>query len=88
MLILISILRSKDKKLFLKSLIDEEDVLVGQSDYKELLVDRDTFVPEDQPISNTSDQSSDSNNENSDMIKKTIADDISTDESKTESVDK
>lgn len=88
MLILISILRSKDKKLFLKSLIDEEDVLVGQSDYKELLVDRDTFVPEDHPVTNTSGQSSNSDNGNAEINKKTITDDISTDESKTESVDK
>ncbi|HOD92731.1 MAG TPA: prolipoprotein diacylglyceryl transferase [Clostridia bacterium] len=45
MLILISILRAKDKKLFMKSLIDEEEIQVGQSDYKDLLIDKDTYIP-------------------------------------------
>ena len=44
-LILISILRAKDKKLFMKSLIDEEEIQVGQSDYKDLLIDKDTYIP-------------------------------------------
>lgn len=59
MLILISILRSKDKKLFMKALIDEEEIQVGKSDYKDLLTDKDTYIPdnntENEATSNSND---------------------------------
>jgi hypothetical protein len=48
MLILITILRSKDKKLFMKALMDEDDLSVGKSDYKDLLKDKDTYIPEEE----------------------------------------
>ncbi len=44
MLLIISILRAKDKSLFLKALIDEDETRTGHSDYKELFEDKDTYI--------------------------------------------
>ncbi|MFA7673814.1 MAG: prolipoprotein diacylglyceryl transferase [Clostridia bacterium] len=57
MLIIISIMRAKDKKMFLKSLVDDQEIEVGTSEYKDILVDKETYIPdENNDIKNVKDE--------------------------------
>ena len=61
LLIIISVLRAKDKKLFIKALLDEEETDIGKSDYKDLFLDKDTYVSEKNTEETTEKQQSEEN---------------------------